>query len=188
MAQNNRFDFFRHPLKFFNSLVNGAQNRQEKIDSAELPSSNSLMLGKHNVSDMMALVASNAWYGGKPTKIDLFAGDNVVTIEGYIYEPIYEDFSTTSSISLNGKVLFGDDSRSVAAYRHETFQKGVFETAEEAISHIIDVTKGLEFVVDKVEKNLQKDKEIPFWQKRAAKEIIKADKVQNYWVFQRQTI
>lgn len=106
----------------------------------------SFMLGKHDIAQLMREVENNAWFGGERKAISLFAGTDVITIEGYVYEPTYEYFSATSSISLNGQVLYGLDSRNVDAYRNEEYHIGRYQSAEEALDHIREVTKGKQIV------------------------------------------
>lgn len=125
---------------------------EQKGSSILLPKENnvprpSLMLGVHNISAIMREVSDNAWYGRKPTKVSLMAGDNIIDIDGYTYEPGYEYFSATSSISLNGKVLYGVDSRNVGAYCNETYHIGLYKTPEEAISWIKDAIQNQEFIL-----------------------------------------
>ncbi len=89
-----------------------------------------------NIPSLMRGLEDNAWNGNKPTSICLSDGKNIISLQGYTYEPSYEFFSATSSISLNGKILYGEDSRCVAAYRYERYQTGVYDNLEAAISHI----------------------------------------------------
>ena len=44
-------------------------------------------LGAYDIPTLMNTLANNAWYGREPTKMSLWAGDDVITIEGYTYEP-----------------------------------------------------------------------------------------------------
>ena len=104
-------------------------------------------LGKYDVSALMNSLANNAWMGIKPTQMSFQAGEDIIKLEGYLYEPYYEDFSSTAFISLNDKVLFGLDSRNVAAYKNEVYQKGSYSTLEEAVSHIKEQIKGKEVVL-----------------------------------------
>ena len=97
---------------------------------------NGLSLGEHDISAIMTQVANNAWFGREPTTVYLRAGTHTIEVSGYLYEPGYEDFSSTASISLDGTVLYGMDSRNVDAYHNETYQTGLYKTPEEAISHI----------------------------------------------------
>lgn len=104
-------------------------------------------LGKFNIPLLMNTLADNAWYGREPTSIRLIAGDNVITLEGYTYEPSYECFSATSSISLNGEILYGQDSRNVEAYRYEVYMMGKYETLNEAVAHIKEKVNVQELVL-----------------------------------------
>lgn len=115
-----------------------------KVDSTPKPP---FMLGEYNISAIMAKVADNAWYGRKPTKISLMAGHNIIEIDGYVYEPGYEFFSTAASISLNGKMLYGIDSQNVGPYRNETYHIGLYKTPEEAISCIKAAVQNQEFIL-----------------------------------------
>ena len=104
-------------------------------------------LGEFNIPALMSALENNAWYGAEPIKVKFMAGEDVITLEGYTYEPIYEDFSSTSSISFNGKVLYGIDSRNVDAYKNEVYNIGKFNTLDEAISYIKEQIKGREVVI-----------------------------------------
>ncbi len=99
-------------------------------------------VGKYDVRRIMGQVADNAWYGKEPTTVCLAAGEYLITIDGYTYEPSYESFSSTASIALNGEILYGQDSRCVEAYRYEVYQTGQFGSLEEAVAHIADTVKG----------------------------------------------
>ena len=104
-------------------------------------------LGEFNIPALMSALENNAWYGAEPIKVKFMAGEDVITLEGYTYEPIYEEFSSTSSISFNGKVLYGIDSRNVDAYKNEVYNIGKFNTLDEAISYIKEQIKGREVVI-----------------------------------------
>lgn len=106
----------------------------------------SFMLGKHDISQLMREVEGNAWIGGERKTISLFAGTDVITVEGYVYEPTYEYFSATSSIALNGQILYGLDARNVDAYRNEVYHTGIYHSLDEALNHIREATKGKEIV------------------------------------------
>lgn len=60
-------------------------------------------LGKFNISEMMKDVSYNAFYGKEPDQISLTDGKNTIQIVGYIYEPIYEDFSADAYVILNNE-------------------------------------------------------------------------------------
>ena len=93
---------------------------KESIEKA--PTNNHL--GEFDIPALMGSLANNAWYGKEPTKMCLWAGDDVITLEGYTYEPGYEYFSSTPSISFNGECLYGIDSRNVDAYKNEVYHIG----------------------------------------------------------------
>lgn len=118
----------------------------------------SFMLGKHDVSRLMREVEGNAWIGGERKAISLYAGSDVITIEGYIYEPSYEYFSATSSVALNGQILYGLDSRNVDAYRNEEYHTGIYKSLGEALNHIREATKGKEIVTATNRKQALTDK------------------------------
>ncbi len=101
-------------------------------------------LGEFDIPALMDTLANNAWYGREPTKMHFRAGDDVITLEGYTYEPFYEDFSSTASISFNGEVLYGLDSRNVDAYKNEVYQKGKYSSLDEAVAYIKEQIKGKE--------------------------------------------
>lgn len=121
----------------------------EKIQSASDRSADRgpLFLGEFHIPSMLQVLAHNAWYGKEPTETRILAGEHVIELNGYVYEPYYEQFSATGSISLNGRVLYGMDSRTVEGYRHETYQRGVCADLEDAIAVIKAETKGKPFVL-----------------------------------------
>ena len=124
-------------------------------------------IGELDIPALMNTLASNAWFGISPTQFCISAGDDVIKLEGYNYEPFYEDFSSTASISFNDEVLYGLDSRNVAAYRNEVYNKGKFNTLDEAIAHIKAQIKGKEPVLltepqklnDKIKSAIDKSKQ-----------------------------
>ena len=93
--------------------------------------------GKY-IPDIMDTVATHAWNGDDFTVYVMNVNENTIKIEGYIYEPAWEDFSATSSISLNGHCIYGKDSRNVGSYHNEAYNIGKFTTLEEAIQYIKD--------------------------------------------------
>lgn len=107
-----------------------------KVYAEEVIGKEFCCLGRFNIPEIMNSLEVNAWYGREPTTVRLISGNNVVTLEGYTYEPSYECFSATSSISLNGEVLYGQDSRNVEAYHNEVYQTGKYENLVGAISYI----------------------------------------------------
>lgn len=68
---------------------------QQKVESNSL--------GKFNISEMIKEVSYNAFYGKEPDQMSLTDGKNTIQIVGYIYEPIYEDFSADAYIMLNNE-------------------------------------------------------------------------------------
>lgn len=113
-------------------------------------------IGKYNIPEMMNQLSGNAWNGRDPKTICIRAGDNIIKMNGYIIEPHYEDFSSASSISLNGQILYGVDSRSVSAYRNEVYNTGIYDSLDKAVAHIKECIKGQELVL--VEEQAQVDK------------------------------
>lgn len=107
----------------------------------------SVSLGEHNISSIINELSNNAWYGREPQTARIVAGENVIEIKGYVYEPTYECFSSTASLSLNGEELYGVDSRNVDAYRNEVYQTGKFAELPEAISYIKEKTLGQRYVL-----------------------------------------
>lgn len=106
------------------------------------------LLGKFNISKIMNSLADNAWFGREPTTVRLITGDNVIEMNGYTYEPSYECFSATSSISLNGEILYGQNSRNVEAYRYEVYMTGKYESLNAALSHIKEKVSVKELVLE----------------------------------------
>lgn len=112
----------------------------------------SFMLGDISIPEIQGQVEHNAWYGKEPTTVYIMAGENEIKIQGYTYEPGYEYFSATSSISFNGQELYGKDSRCVEAYRYETYDTGIYKDLVEAVSYIKEQTKGLDYIITAEEK------------------------------------
>lgn len=136
----------------------------EQIQSASARSADRgpLFLGEFHIPSMLQVLAHNAWYGKEPTETHILAGENVIELNGYVYEPYYEQFSATGSISLNGRILFGMDSRTVESYRHETYQRGVCSSLEDALDVIKAETKGKPFVLPHTLEDPSKVKEPSF--------------------------
>ena len=104
-------------------------------------------LGEFDIPALMNTLANNAWYGREPTQMCLVAGEDIIRLDGYTYEPGYEDFSSTASISFNDEVLYGVDSRNIDAFKNEVYDIGRYKTLEEAISYIKEKIKGKELVL-----------------------------------------
>ena len=141
---NTDFEVFKGSFKEFKAYA-------EAIIGKEL-----CCIGKYNIPEMMNQLSSNAWNGRDPKTICLTAGDNIIKMDGYIIEPHYEDFSSASSISFNGQILYGVDSRSVSAYRHEVYTTGIYDCLDKAVAHIKECIKGQNIVL--VEEQAQVDK------------------------------
>lgn len=86
------------------------------------------------IPTILSILANNAWNGESPQSLVFTDGKHMVKLEGYVYEPGYEYFSATSSLTLDGEILYGYDSRNVAAYQNETYQIGVYADLDDAIS------------------------------------------------------
>ena len=104
-------------------------------------------LGEFDIPALMDTLANNAWYGREPLQMCFVAGDNIIRLDGYTYEPGYEDFSSTSSISFNNEILYGVDSRNVDAYKNEVYDIGRYKTLDDAVSYIREQIKGKELVL-----------------------------------------
>lgn len=78
----------------------------------------------------------SAWYKNGSKSMYIISGKDVLEIEGYIYEPRYESFSTTHLLRLNNEVLYGKDSRSVAEYRNEIYTFGKFKDEKMAVDYV----------------------------------------------------
>lgn len=78
----------------------------------------------------------SAFYGGGKSKRYIMSGKDIVKLEGYIYEPGYESFSATHSITLNGEMLFGKDSKNVGPYHNEEYTFGKFNSDKETIEYL----------------------------------------------------
>ena len=91
-----------------------------------------------NIPSLLRILEDNAWEGKKPDTINITDGANVIRLTGYIYEPSYECFSSTASVSLNGKTLFGKDSRCVGPYHLESYDTGLYDNLPDALSYIKD--------------------------------------------------
>lgn len=136
-TSDNSSSVFYGTLQEFKSHAEGLVNKQRL----------SVSLGEYNISAIMNELSYNVWYGREPQTARIVAGENVIEIKGYIYEPTYEYFSSTASLSLNGEELYGVDSRNVEAYRNEVYQTGKFADLTEAISYIKDKTPGQRYVL-----------------------------------------
>ena len=65
--------------------------------------------------NMAKVLEGNAWYRCGDTSLLLQCGNDVIKLHSYIYEPIYEDFTTSTEILLKGECLLGKESYSSAA-------------------------------------------------------------------------
>ena len=100
-----------------------------------------------NIPAIIGEMSDNAWNGKLPLETYIHAGKDIICIEGYGYEPSYEFFSATADISLNGKILYGVNSRNVDAYKNEVYHTGIYKTPEEAIAHIEKHVQASEYIV-----------------------------------------
>lgn len=66
----------------------------------------------------------------------LVVGDDVIDLHGYVYEPTYECFEPTCSISLNDTVLYGLVDRNTSAYHNEIYSIGKFENLDKALDFL----------------------------------------------------
>ena len=117
--------------------------------AARASSTPTYSLEELDIHGMLQTLEHNAWSGRTPTTIRLSAGEHTVKLMGYIYEPSYENFSTSSSISLDGEVLYGLDSRNVDAYRNDVYQAGCCESLREALAMIKEATEGHRFTIER---------------------------------------
>ena len=81
----------------------------------------------------------DAFEGRGSNKIFIVEKNHVACIEGFIYEPSYESFSASHSITLDGILLFKKDAKNVAAYRNEVYTIGECKSSEEAIEKLKEV-------------------------------------------------
>lgn len=68
----------------------------------------------------------------------LTAGKDVITLNGYYYESVYECFDNAMSLSLNGEILYKEEK-----------QTGRFETAEEAVRYVKSIIKEPKVIITK---------------------------------------
>ena len=86
--------------------------------------------------ELIEELEKNAFYGRDKNVLYIYNNRNMIEIKGYIYEPNYESFSATHSITMDGETLFAQDARSVAPYHNEKYVYGKFKTTEDAIKYI----------------------------------------------------
>lgn len=77
-------------------------------------------------------------------KLTFVSGTDVIDIKAYTYEPDYECFDTTHSIYLNGKLLWGKQSRNIGPYCNEEYTIGEFKDDDEikAINYLQNYFNG----------------------------------------------
>lgn len=68
----------------------------------------------------------------------LTAGKDVITLNGYYYESVYECFDNAMSLSLNGEILYKEEK-----------QTGRFKTAEEAVRYVKSIIKEPKVIITK---------------------------------------
>lgn len=94
------------------------------------------------IPTLMSNLASRAWLGIRDCKITLLAGNHIIELIGYIYEPFWEDFSGTAKICLDGECLYGEGSKNVAAYKNQTYHIGKFGTLDKALEYLGGIVTG----------------------------------------------
>ena len=117
----------------------------ENSTPSEKPFPEKLSLDENSIQGILNSLADNAWYGRKPISVSFCAGEHIIQMDGYTYDPSYES-------SLDGQTLYGKDSRNVDAYRNEVYQSGMFHSLADAVQHIKEQTQGLDFVLQKEKK------------------------------------
>lgn len=106
----------------------------DNISEDSLTPTFNLTISVDRIPTMLSILANNAWYGISPQSLVFTDGEHIVKLDGYVYEPGYEYFSATSSLTLDGEILYGYDSRNVAAYQNEEYQIGIHAKLDDAIS------------------------------------------------------
>ena len=71
--------------------------------------------------------------------VTLKSPEHTIEIRGVMWEPHYEEFAPGVSITLDGKMLYEDDSRSDGQYHKVTSPNGSFENVDAALAHIREV-------------------------------------------------
>lgn len=108
-----------------------------------------------DIKELISKLENNAWNGTVKNIAYIVSGNDIVTLCGYVYEPSYEYFSATHSISINGTVLFAEDSRNIEAYHNESYTYGVFENSEEAIQYLKKYLKDKEVTLQYEKPSIQ---------------------------------
>lgn len=110
-----------------------------------------------DIEKLLEELEANAWYNkGIRSTAYLICGKDVVKLHGYTYEPYYELFSTTHTITLNGERLFkeGDDTKLYERYHKPRIYKD-FKNTEEIISFLQNHFKDKEIILRYDEPNIQ---------------------------------
>ena len=110
-----------------------------------------------NIEKLLEELEANAWYNkGIKSTAYLKCEEDVVKLHGYMYEPCYELFSTTHTITLNGEVLFkeGDDTELYERYHKPRIYKD-FKNTEAIINFLQDRFKDKEVIFQYDDPNIQ---------------------------------
>ena len=97
------------------------------------------------VTKCYGIAQTNAWYGG-PKEFHFLSEKGQIDFIGHTYECGYEDFSATTTIMENGKVLFDLDGVCTGAYKISVRNEGSFKSGSECIKYLEEKYKNESFI------------------------------------------
>lgn len=107
-----------------------------------------------NLDKIVDELKMNAWTNsGNRDKYLLVRCNVVIGLHGYVNESSHEYFEPSCLISYNDIVLYGEESRSISAYRNETYSIGKFKNLNDALFYLFNLMEGelLEICTEKPE-------------------------------------
>lgn len=106
-----------------------------------------------SIIDMIDTVSVNAWYG-RISDCSFRCGDQQIDLNGHCYESGWENFTTTTEIRENGKLLFDMDSDCVGSYHLEPYVEGKFTDIKDVKKYLAEKyqDRTFEFVTERVPK------------------------------------
>ena len=106
-----------------------------------------------SIIDMINTVSVNAWYG-RISECSFRCGDQQIDLNGHCYESGWENFTTTTEIRENGKLLFDMDSACVGSYHLEPYVEGRFTDIKDVKKYLVEKYQDstFEFVTERAPK------------------------------------
>ena len=106
-----------------------------------------------SIIDMIDTVSVNAWYG-RISDCSFRCGDQQIDLNRHCYESGWENFTTTTEIRENGKLLFDMDSDCVGSYHLEPYVEGKFTDIKDVKKYLAEKyqDRTFEFVTERVPK------------------------------------